>query len=181
MKRFKILSTDKVSLVAPAKEDIEAWYKGVNDIETQSYLGSMYGVVLTLEDEQDYYESLRANKKWRTFSIFVNNTEKIIWNVSLMWIDFQNRKAEMWIAILDPETRGKWYGTDSVKLILDFAFNVLSLNKVNLRVIDFNERAKTVYEKIWFKECGRLKEEEYRNGKAYDTIFMEIFWRDYWR
>ena len=36
--RVKILEGELVSLVVPEKEDIQLWYEGVNDIETQLYL-----------------------------------------------------------------------------------------------------------------------------------------------
>ena len=123
-----MLSKDKVSLVVPIKDDIQSWYEWVNDIETQSYLGSMYGNIITLEDESDYYDHIRKKENLRTFSIYLNEEKKVIGNVSLMWIDFQNRKAEMWIAILDKNSRGNWYGTDAVKLIVEFGFRVLGLN-----------------------------------------------------
>lgn len=174
-----MLSKNNVSLCVPTKEDAQKWYEWVNNIETQSYLGSMYGKIITLESELDYYDFFRKKEDLRTFSIYLNQEKKVIGNISLMWIDFQNRKAEMWIAILDKNSRGKWYGTDAVKLIVEFGFRVLGLNKINLRVIWFNDRAKAVYEKVWFKEVWRLREESFRNGKFHDDIYMEIFARDF--
>jgi len=179
MERIKVLIWEKVSLVVPEKIDAEVWYKWINDIETQSFLGSMYWEIITLEDEQEYYEHIRKDKNTKLFSIFVNDINLVVWNISLMEIDLINRKCELWISIFDKEYREKWLWTESIKLILNYAFKVLWLNKVNLRYVDFNRRAWAVYEKIWFNECWRLKEEAFRNWKLYDDIYMEIFSRDY--
>jgi len=41
--------------------------------------------------------------------------------------------------------------------MLDFAFQTLNLNRVELGVFDFNERAKKCYVKVGFKEVGRQR------------------------
>jgi len=179
MKRIKVLTWEKVSLVVPEKEDTKLWYAWVNDIETQSYLGSMYGEIISLEEEEKYYDDIIKDINTKLFCIYTEEFKKVIWNISLMWVDYKNRKAELWIAIFNKKQQNKWYGTESIKLMLKYAFEVLWLNKVNLRFIEFNKRAQAVYEKIWFKEVGRLKEEECRWTKYYDTILMEIFSRDF--
>ena len=179
MDRVKVLIWEKISLVVPEKEDIKLWYVWVNDIETQSYLGSMYGEIITIEDEEEYYDSIRKDTSIKLFCIYTEESKKVIWNVSLMWIDYKNRKAELWIAIFDKEQQNKWYGTESIKLMLKYAFEVLWLNKVNLRFVEFNKRAQKVYEKIWFKQVGRLTKEIFVWWKYYDDILMEIFAEDF--
>lgn len=179
MERIKVLSWEKVSLIVPEKEDTKIWYAWVNDIETQSYLGSMYGEIITLEDEEEYYESIRKDTSTKLFCIYTEEFKKVIWNISLMWVDYKNRKAELWIAIFDKESQNKWYGTESIKLMLKYAFEVLWLNKVNLRFVEFNKRAQAVYVKIWFKQVWRLKKEIFINWKLHDYILMEIFAKDF--
>ena len=179
MKRVKVLSWERISLVVPEKQDAKMWYKWVNNLENQGYLWSMYGQIIHLEAEEEYYEMIRKNDKERLFVIYINEEKKVIWNISLMWIDFKNRKAELWIVIFDEASRDKWYGTETMKLILKYAFDILWLNKVNLQFVEFNKRAQSVYEKIWFKESWRFKEEIFVSGKLYDTIYMEIFARDF--
>jgi len=43
----------------------------------------------------------------------------------------------------------KGYGQDATKLLLDYGFNLLNLNSVMLGTFSFNERAITVWLKIW--------------------------------
>ena len=174
MERIKVLTDNIISLVVPEKQDIEVWYKWINDIETQSFLWTMYWEIITLEDEQDFYEDIRKDKKTKLFSIFVDEYKKIIWNISL-WVDFRNRKAELGVVIFDKENRWKWYWTKAINLILKYGFLVLWLNKITLRFFDFNKKAQKVYKKIWFKECWRFKKDYFIWGKYCDVICMEIF------
>ncbi len=178
MKRIKVLKWEKISLVVPEKEDVEVWYKGINDIETQAFLNQFWNI-LHKETEEEYYESLRKDEKGKTFCIFVNKIEKVIWNVSLMNIDYFSRNAEIWIAIFDKKEQDKWYGTEALELILKYAFEILWLHKVFLRYLDFNKRAEKVYKKLWFREIWTKKEEKYIFWEYKDEILMEMMRSEY--
>ena len=75
--------------------------------------------------------------------------------------------------------KNKGYGTECVKRVLDFAFDDLKLNKVELEVYDFNPRAIHVYEKVGFKIEGRKREVFYRDGLFHDLILMGILVKEY--
>lgn len=70
----------------------------------------------------------------------------------------------------------KGYGTEALKLIADYVFNVLDLQKVRLGVFDFNESALKCYKKAGFIEVNRVPVEI--NGinqpKKWIKIDMEI-------
>jgi [ribosomal protein S5]-alanine N-acetyltransferase len=44
---------------------------------------------------------------------------------------------------------GKWLGTEATQLVLGYAFNVLRLHRVDLRVLENNKRAIRCHEKVW--------------------------------
>ncbi len=178
-KRVKIIEWKAVSLVVPEKEDIELWYRGVNDIETQSYLWSMFWTITSRESEEEYYNFLNKDEKQLTFSIFINNNETIIWNVSLMKIDYKNSHTELWIAVLDKNNQNKWYWSESIELIQKYVFEVLWLNKLYLRYISSNDRAWKVYYKLGFKEAWRMKDHNYVLWEYHDDVFMEITKNEY--
>ncbi len=77
---------------------------------------------------------------------------------------------------------GQGYGTDAMRVILRYAFNVLNLHRVTLDVFDYNQRALRSYEKCGFKVEGRERQWLKRDGKYHDLIFMGILqeeWRKY--
>jgi len=89
-------------------------------------------------------------------------------------IDNIRRTATLGIFIGEDENRSKGYGTEVLKLLLDYGFNYMNLHSIKLTVFDFNERALRCYKKCGFKETGRHRENRFINGKYYDTISMDI-------
>jgi RimJ/RimL family protein N-acetyltransferase len=53
-------------------------------------------------------------------------------------VDHRNRSATFGILIGEPECRGKGYGTETTRLMLDYAFTTLGLHNVMLTVFEFN-------------------------------------------
>lgn len=178
-KRIKILEWDKISLVVPDRQDIEIWYKWVNNIETQSYLWTVFWTIISRESEEKHFEWLNKDNTQLTFSIYINIEKKVIWNISLMKIDYKNRRAELWIAIFDNDNQNKWYWSEAIRLIQKYIFEVLWLNKLYLRYISNNTRAWKVYSKLWFKETWRLKEHNYVLWEYRDDVLMEIMKTEY--
>ena len=75
--------------------------------------------------------------------------------------------------------RGRKYGKEMYKLIFDLCFNQLGMNRVWLLVLETNERAKHLYERMGFKEEGRQRKAIYKNGKYIDYIMMSILKEEY--
>lgn len=173
--RVKILTWERISLVVPEKQDIELWYRWVNDIETALYIWSNFWKVIYRENEEEFYDNLIKEKDNNTFCIYIEKESKVVWYIALTDINYRDRNASILIAIFDKENQNKWYWTEAMKLILKYAFEVLWLNKVQLWYLWTNVRAKKVYENIWFKEVWRLRDDVYAMWKFHDKVIMEIF------
>lgn len=85
-----------------------------------------------------------------------------------------NRSAVLGIFIGDKDYRSKGYGTEAIRLLLDFGFNYMNLHSIKLNLLSANERAFKCYSKCGFKEAGRIRDNVFVNGKYYDTIAMDI-------
>ena len=84
------------------------------------------------------------------------------------------RSAELGIAIYEEKNWGKGYGTDAMKVLLKFGFDYLNLNRIQLRVVDFNVRGIKTYKKVGFKEVGKLRATHFWEGEYSDQILMDI-------
>lgn len=93
---------------------------------------------------------------------------------SLQHIDMRNRHAELGIFMASTEWRGQGYGTQAVNLLLDYAFEVVRLDKVHLGVYDFNEAGLRAYERAGFRYEGRLRRMIYYEGRYWDEWPMRI-------
>lgn len=172
MKYFKKLVGERIYLSPRNSEDVEIFTKWMNDFDITDFTGRS-GAIVTLDAEKEYLEKNNLSTN-TTFSIVTNDYDKLIGTISLERVDNINRSACLGIFIGDKEYLNNGYGTEAIKLILDFGFNYMNLNSVHLNLMEFNERAHKCYIKCGFKDAGRLRKCKYINGKYYDSIMMDI-------
>lgn len=108
------------------------------------------------------------------FAIVTLEDNKLIGSISIENINHIKRRGTLGIFIGDKDYRSKGYGTEAIRLILEYGFKYLNLNNIKLDLMEFNERALKCYKKCGFKEYGRRRKSEFVNGKYYDTIEMDI-------
>ena len=173
MKYFKKLVGEHIYLSPMSLEDVEKYTEWMNDFETTDYTGRS-SQMYTVENERKWLEGSIEDKSNQIFGIVVLENDKLIGNCGIHKIDSTNRTATLGIFIGDKEERSKGYGTETIKLLLDYGFNYLNLHEIQLDVMSFNKRAIRCYEKAGFKQYGRRRESEYVNGKYYDLISMDI-------
>ena len=127
---------------------------------------------MTLDAEKKYLEDHINDEA--SFAIVTLDSDKLIGTVGIERINHINRSGTLGIFIGDKDYREKGYGTEAIKMILDYGFNYLNLNNIKLNLMEFNERALACYKKCGFKEYGRRRKCIFINGKYYDTIEMDI-------
>lgn len=174
MKYFKKLVGDSIYLSPRNSEDIEIFTKWLNDFQVTDGLGRS-GLMVTLNGEKEYLEKIHDNDNKNYYFVIVTlENDEMIGTISLENMNYINRSAELGIFIGDETYRGKGIGKEAIHLMLDYGFNYLNLNSIQLTVLTFNERAIACYKKCGFKEVGKLREAYYLNGKYYDKILMDI-------
>lgn len=177
MKYFKKLVGERVYLSPMNLEDSEKFTKWMNDFNVTDYTGRSCGLT-TLEGEKAWLNSA-LNSGEPLFSIIKLENDELIGNTGLMKIDNIRKTATLGIMIGEDENRSKGYGTEAIRLLLDYGFNYLNLNNIMLEVFSFNERAIKSYKKAGFKEIGRRREAYYLNGKYYDEVYMDILAKEF--
>ena len=120
-----------------------------------------------------------TNSKSFRFSIHSLDEDKLIGGVGL-WISSWTH-AETWlgISIGERDYWGRGYGTDAMRLAIQYAFLELGLRRVSLGLHAYNERALKSYQKVGFKLEGRMRGEGLRDGVRYDSLWMGIL-REEW-
>src|SRR5262249_32667781 len=91
-----------------------------------------------------------------------------------LWVNWKNQLAWLGIGIGDAEYRDRGYGTDAMRLTVNYAFRELNLYRVTLGVFSYNERARHVYEKVGFVLEGTQRAAIYREGERFDMLIMGI-------
>jgi RimJ/RimL family protein N-acetyltransferase len=88
-------------------------------------------------------------------------------------VDERNGTAVFGLLIGESDARGKGYGTETARLMLDYGFTALGLRRIRLDVDEFNRAGRRAYEKAGFREIGRRREASWMGGRFWDLIYME--------
>ena len=171
MKYFKKLVGDRIYLSPRNVEDAEIFANWLNDFNTTDYIGRS-GNLVSLEGEKEYLQK-NINSE-AVFFIVTLDQDKVIGTVGIEHINHINRRGTLGVFIGDEEYRNNGYGTEAIRLVLEYGFKYLNLNNINLNLIECNERALACYKKCGFKEAGRLRKTVFVNGKYYDRLSMDI-------
>ncbi|MFN8538229.1 MAG: GNAT family protein [Thermomicrobiales bacterium] len=107
------------------------------------------------------------------FVIYERATWRPIGRTYLFGVDWRGRTAGFGIVIGEADARGKGFGTEATRLMLDFAFTALGLHSVMLTTDSYNLAGQAAYRKAGFKEFGRRRECSFLNGKLHDFVYMD--------
>jgi RimJ/RimL family protein N-acetyltransferase len=171
--RPEIVPGDRIYLTHLRREDVPLMAAWFADLELNAYLGRVGGSI-TLEQEQQWFDSLAGDASNVTFGIVVPESGRLIGSVSLMHINHQHGRAELGIALGDKVAWNQGYGTEAVRLMAEYGCFFLSLHAIMLSFVEFNERGQQAYLRAGFKLAGRWRQ-AYRIGdERYDSVWMDI-------
>lgn len=168
---YEKIKGEKVFLSPIDINDADMYTEWVNDPQITRYL-QMEHMIINREREQEILKILGSDDNH--FAIISRSENKLIGNCGFLNVDHINHRSEIGIFIGDKNYWNKGYGTEAVKLLLDFGFNVKNFNSIMLIVKEFNERAIKSYKKIGFKMIGKRREANIYGRDKYDDIYMDI-------
>jgi diamine N-acetyltransferase len=138
------------------------------------------GVILpqTLDQRIAQYERDIVDEHGVDFAVYERailpgGHPRSIGTVGLFDINYRNGRAEFGILIGDAADRGKGYGTETTRLMLDYAFTALGLRNVALTVAEWNIAGQRAYAKAGFKEFGRRRACWPMAGRWWDEVHMD--------
>lgn len=122
--------------------------------------------------DQDQEKSFR-------FAIRTHAEDKLI-GVTSLWVQrWAHGDAWLGIYIGERDHWSKGYGTDAMRLIVQYGFYELNLRRITLGLHAYNERALKSYLKVGFQLEGCVRGEGLRDGVRYDDLYMGLL-RDEW-
>lgn len=167
-----MLKGSNVFLSPLQKEDSRQLYEWINDRELVLF-NAPYKPV-SERHHQAWFEAIQQRNDVVIFGIRLLEEGKLIGSCQLHSINYVHRSAELQIRLGDTEQRGRGYGTEAVRLLMDFAFKDLNLQRVHLHVLSTNVVAIRVYEKVGFMREGLLRRAAYIDGQYADVVVMGI-------
>ncbi|MFU1797442.1 GNAT family N-acetyltransferase [Paenibacillus azoreducens] len=174
-----LFESSRVRLRKMTEEDTELYHKWRNDVDVMHSTNPSLDVY-SMEATKEFVDHVILGAPAAKSYIMVEKGNEIpIGIVSLIGIDYKNRNAECIIDIGEKEYWGKGYGSEGLKLLLDYAFYEMNLHRVSLSVFSFNDRAIHLYTKIGFQQEGSSRQCLFRDGEWHDIIHMGLLQNEY--
>jgi len=162
---------EKVALGPLRRDLIHAYHVWFNDFPTVRTFGGVPRP-RTMEQQTAWYERMATDQE-PVFTIYKIASWHPIGITSWVDVDYRNRTAEYSIRIGEQQHRGKGYGTETTQLMLNYAFTVLGLHSVMLKVYEYNSAGFHAYKKAGFREIGQRRQCQLMDGRLWDEIYME--------
>jgi RimJ/RimL family protein N-acetyltransferase len=121
---------------------------------------------------QQWWDSLGKDAARVVFAIRKTAEPAIIGYVQINGINSVHRSAELGIRIGEEKNRGRGYGKEALGVAVEFCWNHLNLNRVQLVVFKHNLRAIAAYKGVGFKKEGLLKQAAFIGGAWVDLVLM---------
>ena len=172
---FKKIIGDRIYLSPKGVSDdeITKFTEWMNDFQITDYTGRS-SQIMTWQNEKEYLENATKNNDNKGFNIIDLKSDKLIGTVGLAHFNYIARSAVLGIFIGDSDFRNNGYGTEAIRLLLEYGFKYLNLHSIRLDLLSINERAHKCYLKCGFKDTGCSREAIFLNGKYYDRLHMDI-------
>jgi diamine N-acetyltransferase len=167
---------EKVSLGPMHRDLLPLITRWSNDLAARRNIGAP--LPQTLEQRTAQYERDTVDEQSVDFAVYERailpgGHPRPIGTVGLFDINYRNGRAEFGIYIGEADARGKGFGTETTRLMLDYAFTALGLYNVALTVAEWNVAGQRAYARAGFRECGRRRQCWLMGGRRWDQIAMD--------
>jgi len=135
----------------------------------------------TLTTPAEYADRKRkreADRNAGDFIIVRIEDNQPVGRVRYFHLNMLNRAAELGY-IVAPDEQNKGYAKEGLKLLIDYLFSHLNLNKVYAQTATFNKTSIKLLESLNFKLAGTLRQHHYYKGDLYDDLLYSLLRFEY--
>jgi predicted alpha/beta superfamily hydrolase/RimJ/RimL family protein N-acetyltransferase len=125
-------------------------------------------------EESAWLDREDARDDTRLFLIYRLDEERPIGLSTLTDIGSPPGTGTFRISIGAARDRGKGFGEEASRLVIDHAFAVLGLKRLVLDVFEYNLPAQRLYARLGFAEFDRRRDRIHRDGRTWDAIKMAL-------
>lgn len=164
-----IIFGEKIMLRAVEEHDNSMLLSLINDPDTEMMLGGSSWPVSQAE-QLKWFENQERSRDVLRCIVALQEDGKAVGTIILSDIDQKNATGHIHIKMLKNGGRGKGYGTDAVRTLVEYAFDELRLNCVYANILVYNEASIRLFEHCGFQRDGVLRQRIYKKGNFVDLL-----------
>ncbi|UUV21614.1 GNAT family N-acetyltransferase [Flavobacterium sp. CBA20B-1] len=169
------LRGNKVHLRALEPEDLSFLYEIENDelLWEVSHTQAPYSKWLLKNYLENSHQDIYEVKQLR-LAIAENGSNHLIGLIDLYDFDPKNSRVGLGIVVKSSEERNKGFGSESVELLLGYAFHILNVHQIYVNVAATNHASIKLFSKFGFEKVG-VKKQWNKIGAVYvDELLYQL-------
>ena len=176
---FKNLETERLFLRRVSKDDLNEILELRGNPETMKFIPRP--LVKTEEDALNHFkmidEKIEKNEgiNW---AITLKGNPKLIGIIGHYRIQPENHRCEIGYMIL-PQYNGQGIVTEAIKAVLEYGFEDMNMHSIEAVIDPDNSASERVLQKNGFVKEAHILENEYYDGKFWDTVIYSILKRNF--
>lgn len=154
-------------ITAPDSEALFRWFNDAQAARLDYAWRPVDGI-----SHQKWLAGIGADPTQVWFAIRRAGHAGIIGFVILRNISAVHRCADLGVRVGEEGDRGRGVGKEAARQVLQFCWQVLNLNRIQVSVLAGNERALRLYTALGFRREGNLRQAQFIDGEWKNVIIM---------
>lgn len=155
--------------------DIPKKVEWINNPENNQFLH--YDIPISVKGTQRWFDSHEGENT--RYDAVIEADGVPVGTIGLLSIDRKNSKAEYYIAMGETGYKGKGVAKEASRLILEYGFETLGLNRIYLFTEVNNGVAQKLFERVGFVREGIIRQDIKRKDRFEDRIMYGMLRKDY--
>lgn len=156
----------KISIRKFKRTDIPKKVEWINNPENNQFLH--YDIPISVSGTEKWFDSHVGDLS--RYDAIIEADGVPVGTIGLLSIDRKNSKAEYYIAMGETAYKGKGVAKEASRLILQYGFEELGLNRIYLYTEIDNIAAQKLFERVGFIKEGVVRQDILSHGKYVDRI-----------
>jgi len=124
-------------------------------------------------------KELDEGKNLCFFTIRTRESDRLLGFASIRWIEWEHGAGWIHMGIGDRRDWRQGYGTETLDLLLEYAFSELNLYRLGAEIIEYNLGARRLFEKAGFIEEVRRRQALSRDGRRWDLLLYGLLCQEW--
>jgi diamine N-acetyltransferase len=148
-----------------------------NDPEIRTCTGEV--LPMSESGASEFFERVRTERDRVWFAVVLKEDDRMIGEAGLLRMFHAWRTTDLTMILGDRSAWGEGYGSQAIRLLLDYAFGYLNFHRVAVGVVGFNEPALRFYESVGFRREGLQRDGYFCDHSYHDFVMMSILEGEY--